>query len=348
MYPIRQFLGNVRQIARSAAPLMWRVRGQERVTGEPLVLLYSGVHTQREYFLDTVFDGAIEIEPVGRGWIGSIDRTARRFGCDLSIQTVRKELRFTAVNSEAFYTPLWIDATVDLQTFDSRRKPGELKGDLRRIRKHGLTFSATRQHDQITEFYDTVYLAYIRERYGGRALIPGRESIKERAKAGDLELISIYYEGSAVGGSVIDHSFNPPRLSILGAATTDPGILKTGVMSASYIFAIRHLIDQGAPLFNLGMNRSFIRDGVLQYKRKLGAKLNMPSDMGAIIRLISRSDGVRSFLSANPFISSQNNQLWLLTFLTPQGSLLCDEKYWLYHNQLFDGLAGVKKIKLRG
>jgi hypothetical protein len=98
-------------------------------------------------------------------------------------------------------------------------------------------------------------------------------------------------------------------------------------------------------MLNVGLSRSFIRDGVLQYKRKLGAKLNTPSEMGAMIRPISKTDAVRSFLSANPFISSRKNKLWLLTFPIRQGRLLCDESSWLYHGRLFDGLAGVKEIK---
>jgi hypothetical protein len=345
MDPIRKFTGNGREIMRSAAPRTWRIRGKETVTGEPLALLYSGVPTHREYFIQRVFANGVEIEPLGRGWILSADRTARRFGCDLSIQTLRKELRFAARNSEAFYMPLWINATVDLRSFDSRPKPSTLKEDLRRIRRHGLTCVATRDPRQIMEFYDTMYLPYTLKRHGSNAPTQNRASLEGRAKTGSLEFISIYHQGSMVGGSVIDYSVNPPLLRILGAASTDLDILKTGVISASYLFAIRHLIDQGKRMLNVGLSRSFIRDGVLQYKRKLGAKLNMPSEMGAMIRPISKTDAVRSFLSANPFISSRKNKLWLLTFPTPQGRLLCDESSWLYHGRLFDGLAGVKEIK---
>ncbi len=196
MDPIRKFTGNGREIMRSAAPRTWRIRGKETVTGEPLALLYSGVQTDREYFIQRVFANGVEIEPLGRGWILSADRTARRFGCDLSIQTLRKELRFAARNSEAFYMPLWINATIDLRSFDSRPKPGELKGDLRRIRRHGLTCVATRDPRQIMEFYDTMYLPYTLKRYGSTALAQNRASLEGQAKAGALELFSSYHKGS--------------------------------------------------------------------------------------------------------------------------------------------------------
>jgi hypothetical protein len=60
---------------------------------------------------------------------------------------------------------------------------------------------------------------------------------------------------------------------------------------------------------HLGGSRAFLRDGVLQFKKKRGLRVVGNSNRGFLIRPLSASAGLKGFLLRNPFIYIDQGKL---------------------------------------
>ena len=76
---------------------------------------------------------------------------------------------------------------------------------------------------------------------------------------------------------------------------------------------------RGFERVNLGRSRPFFRDGVLQFKRSLGARLTRPTSAGLVLTPLRATPGVLDFLGANPFIGAQGPRLHGYAFALGSG-----------------------------
>jgi len=76
-----------------------------------------------------------------------------------------------------------------------------------------------------------------------------------------------------------------------------------------------HLGEKGFEQYDAGLTRPFIKDGVMQYKKKWGFTATKAQPGGFWMRLRVPSPGVISFLQSNPFIFVKKGKLNSAVFL---------------------------------
>ena len=105
-----------------------------------------------------------------------------------------------------------------------------------------------------------------------------------------------------------------PALRDLGIIDGNREVLKTGVISAAYYFAMQHLKDKGFSKVCLGLSRSFLNDGVLTYKQKWKPTLSEASQESFMFRISRLCKASRAFLRSSSFIAEQDGHLHFAFF----------------------------------
>jgi hypothetical protein len=85
------------------------------------------------------------------------------------------------------------------------------------------------------------------------------------------------------------------------------------------------LAKRGHRSLNLGGSRAFLKDGVLQFKRKLGLRLITKSERGFLVKPLSPSTGLKEFFLRNPFIYTHRGRLCAAIFVEEDEVCSCDK-----------------------
>jgi len=97
-------------------------------------------------------------------------------------------------------------------------------------------------------------------------------------------------------------------------------LLKEGALSAEYVFSIVEAKKKGCNGINFGISRPFLKDGILQYKKKWKTRLRKNPNANRSLRLWIRrfSPEAISFLEDNPFIIREGRRFFGIVFLGGQ------------------------------
>ena len=68
-----------------------------------------------------------------------------------------------------------------------------------------------------------------------------------------------------------------------------------------------------------------MKDGVLQFKKKLGLRLISGSERGFLVKPLSPSTGLKGFFLRNPFIYTHRGRLYAAAFVEDDEVCSCDE-----------------------
>ncbi len=116
---------------------------------------------------------------------------------------------------------------------------------------------------------------------------------------------------------------------------------QNGVIGAIYHFCFEYLRQKGCDTVNLGRSRSFLNDGVLKYKRKWGMKVVSSSDTSFLLGVSSLTEGVKGFLSNNPFVYIDKTGLNAAIFLEPGKMSLHDEVRHAFRSYYTEGVSKI-------
>jgi hypothetical protein len=123
----------------------------------------------------------------------------------------------------------------------------------------------------------------------------------------------------------------------------DPAHVKAGVLAALYYFSMSHLINKGYQRLHLGATRPFLRDGVLQYKKKWGTRIVGSSRRWFVLNPLRNIIGVKAFLANNPFVFESDSGLNGALFVGQAPSFSDDEVYKL---QEYCHELGIQSVKI--
>jgi hypothetical protein len=115
-----------------------------------------------------------------------------------------------------------------------------------------------------------------------------------------------------------------PKLWSYGVRDGDPVHTQEGALGALYYFSMEYLREKGYDMLHFGGSRAFLRDGVLQFKRKRGMQLVGLPKRGFQIRPLGGITESKDFFIRNPFIYEDNSLLRCAVFL--DGGQPCDEE----------------------
>jgi hypothetical protein len=144
-----------------------------------------------------------------------------------------------------------------------------------------------------------MYLPYANETYAGMMFLMPHEDL--RKFMAQSELLWVKSGAEKVAGLMLRYDGDIIRAYVLGVKDGDPQYVKSGALGAAYYFAILHLTERGAQRLHLGGSRPFLRDGVLQYKKKWGIRIVDKSPQVFVLTQTRNTRASLSFLANNPF-----------------------------------------------
>ena len=108
--------------------------------------------------------------------------------------------------------------------------------------------------------------------------------------------------------------------------------------------------ENGIKLLDFGDTRAFLNDGVLQYKRKWGMSTNISKYMLGIFgfKIYNYSKSIQSFLTNNPFIYVDKNQLNGFIFIEKDELITRDEIQQFFRTYYTPGLTQLSIISPQG
>jgi len=322
--PLRAAVGAARDwLFRYCRPV-WSLEGVERHSGQSLRMLFLGHLENKNYFADLLFAGPVAERSEGRMWLWKALRLikSRRTPHDLVIIDTDVPKYRRLVSRNAFLLPCWVRGEIDLTAVeDLIRKSTSIKSDLSKIRRSGYDYVVTRDERDFDFFYHEVYLPYGHRVYGGMAFLIPYSDLKQFIP--HSELLWVQQDGEPVSGMMLRNDKGVMRAYALGVKGGDGMLAKKGALAALYYFGIDYLRKRGWQRLHLGGTRPFLRDGVLQYKKKWGLQIVDWSSSWFVVAAVRYTAAVNALFVNNPFFVEREGTLSGAVFV-PEGTPLVD------------------------
>lgn len=207
-----------------------------------------------------------------------------------------------------FIIPYWVGADMPLP-FSGTGK--SLKNELRSIRKNKLSYAVTSDPIDIENFIDSMWAPTMKKRYPEKDIATTRSEWKKHV----CELLFIKDGKEAIAGALLRYDHEGPYFWRTGLKNGDLSLWSKGVIGATYYFAAEYLYAKGYTSMDVGFSRSFLNDGVMQFKRKWGIQLRMFRKQSYLaLRVLRKTVPVRSFFLHNPFFFVSRDSLYAAVF----------------------------------
>lgn len=301
------------------------LEGAERSGGKPLTIAYAGTPDLKDALVKRAFaPGATQRSrgtiPV---WLSSraIGQLAPR--ADLVARRVPAHYECLPRAGAFARLPAWVGMKIDLRdpacAAKGRQKLARMRG---KSSKAGFTFAIASGEAAFAEFFDRLHAPYVRLRHGESAALEGREETLAGLRRGALRLLTVRRGDEAVAAGTVEFDGPTARFRQLGVRDGDPALLESGAADAVYAFVMDEAARRGCATLHLGSSRPFARDGVLEYKRMLGAFLfkDENASRGSLeLAALRWSGGLRDFLGENPLIAEETDGRCKLYGFVPGG-----------------------------
>jgi hypothetical protein len=339
---VRDFIGRYRYPA-------WLLEGTERHSGQVLRIFFAGQLENKNYIARLAFAGGHNEAARGGMWLWTACRLAWNDRADHDIAIVDSEtpLSRRLKGPGAFVVPNWIRGEVDLAVaLQQVKRSDSIKTDLRRIRQHGYRYEVTKDESEFERFYREMYLPYTRQTYAGMMFLMPHADLRKFMP--QSELLWIKSGTGEVAGQMLVHDGAIIRAYALGVKDGDPRYVKSGALAAAYYFTILYLTGCGARRLHLGGSRPFLRDGVLQYKKKWGIRIVGSSPKCFVFTPTHNTMAVKSFLANNPFFFETAGSLSGAIFNAKELAIP-DDTIQQWHKDFAEmGISQVQVFELKG
>jgi hypothetical protein len=207
----------------------------------------------------------------------------------------------------------------------SKNKNKSLRENLRIVRRYNYSYKITRDPAEFAYFYSQMYLPYVTKRFEELSLPTGFRDMERVFKKGQLLLVK--KENDYVSGVVIRMDRDTVFAVSLGVIEGKIEHLRTGALTALYYFTILFAKDKGYKWVDFGHCRSFLKDGVFNYKKHWGMEIRMYTGIRDVIgmKICNFHQGVETFLEKNPFIFIDQEKLKGLISVNQNHPLILEE-----------------------
>ncbi|MFI5360405.1 MAG: hypothetical protein ACHQ49_00425 [Elusimicrobiota bacterium] len=285
----------------------WILSGTERHGGEPLVIGFCGKESTKHYLAKKMFAGAWREESLGRTWLRSAFAAALRSSktAALFVSEIPRTQQRIFRPPASTILPGWTRMDVSLADDAVLWSTQKFRNTRSLVGRFGLTCEATVSGDAFDDFYLDVYLPYIAARHEGAALRYPHPSARKDFLENARELLVVKRGDDRLGGVVLGYAGGQARFWQMGLNAAIGTELMNIASDALYYFMFAHVRAKGLPDLHMGYSRAFLSDGVMEYKRRWGAKLVdecRPGERWAL-RIIRETAALKSFLRHNPFVA---------------------------------------------
>ena len=345
--PFRRVVRYLRARLDIYRPNVWVLEGTERWSGECLKVVVTGQLEHRNFLANLVFGGPWAEITRRRMWLWNIFRLANRRGTDYGLVMVDTAVPSCRAYEKYgwFLVPAWIRTEVDLMTAAEQiKRSTSIKSDLSKIRKNRFEFEIRTGEDEFEHFYHETYIPYARNVYGDMAFLDTYEDMKN--KVGICEFLVITQDTGQIAEQMLLYEDGGIRAYALGIKGANREYVKQGALAAVYYFSILYATRKGHKKLHLGGARPFVKDGVLQYKKKWGARIVGNTSRWFVFKVVHESVATRAFLAKNPFVYESDGKLVGAVFID-DGTFCSNEEVKRIERDYHDlGLGSVRIFDL--
>ncbi len=330
------------------------LEGEERSGGKPLRAAFAGPADLKETVLKRAFaPGARERDlgpiPV---WLSSAAIAARAPEADLVVRRVPPHYEGLGRRGVLARLPAWVPMRVDLRDEACLKRGKEKLARMRgKAKRAGFTVADARREADFAEFYDRLHAPYVKDRHGEAASLQSREETMAKLKSGAWRLLAVKRGAQTVAAGTVEFGGTQARFWQLGVRDGDRALLEEGAADAVYAAVLDAARARGCASLHLGHSRPFARDGVLEYKRMLGAYVSGGRDerRGSIELSVSRrGPGLDDFLADNPMIALEPDGRCGLRGYVRGADEAGERARWWHARYCFKNNLGLQVLSLDG
>jgi len=294
------------------------LRGPAGQSGRLATMLVAGAESETGYLPERFFNAIPQRELLARAPVWQLPKLLARLEPAADLVVARVDRHFAARFAPADYlaVPDWVSSRLALPVDVALLARGSrsVAEDLRRMRRYPTVVEVSHDEADFAHFYHGVYVPYIRSRFGSAAYVRSILALRRAFARGGI--LWLRRNGARVAGDLFERHGDTLNLLALGIASGDLGLRREGLLSRLYVALMTHGAREGCRHLNLGGSRPSLRDGVLRYKAKWGAILDVPREplYWWLVRWKRLDGAVAEFLSRTPLIFRDGNALSGLAF----------------------------------
>ena len=224
-------------------------------------------------------------------------------GSDLLIARVSRRVSRMMAAHDVIRVPecVRLIRPLPLSSEERRRIKSSQSENLRRIRKHKLTYSLSHAKEDFDHLWHTMVLPYAESRFGDLA---ERHSYKHALKAFDRGvLLFVLQDGRKIAGTLLDLSDNRVSAVSLGMDGGFENAMRIGALSAIYYFTIEWAEREGFDCIDMGNVRPCLADGVFRTKYRWGGQaVDEETCQDLVLCCDARNPLVCRFFEENPLV----------------------------------------------
>ncbi|MFM2293688.1 MAG: hypothetical protein RLZZ350_101 [Verrucomicrobiota bacterium] len=299
---------------------LFRIVGVEPHSQLSLTLLCGVQRQNKSFLLGLAFAGLPAEQLIGKADLKFVLQTsvAQETDASLLMLTADQPRPEWAGGNGWFFIPGWVNGEIALPLPDRVAKSEKVKSDRRRIRRQQYEVEIKRGAKAHRDYYRTMHLPFVRRAHGDAAMLDPLAELRPLFTPHELLLLRKRGESEPVAGAMLLHERGVPRLSTFGVRDGDLQLARDGAICALYHFCLAHLTAQNFPRVHTGRARPFLRDGVLNYKRKWGNRITGSFwhwfAPGFALKILALTPATKSFLQHNPFICETAGELHGVVF----------------------------------
>ncbi len=325
---------------RPLRPEVWRVSGEEKNTHLPLeVCLYVVTKQYKSYLIDLIFGSSFREQFLGRAWLWSALKEVPRGSTGSSAvfaEVHQFHLKYLKLK-RGVIIPAWITGEAPLEPDPTTMRRKSVRSDARKIETNRLECEVTHDPKCFEDFYFNMYIPHLKKTYGHAAFVLSLEKLSYRFENGDLLLIK--KQDEPIGGLLLTYEQGSPHIRHVGVRDGNRQFVQEGAIAAAYEHAFRHLREKGYTKVRLGRSRAFLRDGVLQFKKKRSQAIVGISTHKFVLQVLSDTDATWALLEHNPFMFEEGDNVSGAVFVSGRTPLTAKLLGQIYDRYFHVGLS---------
>lgn len=235
----------------------------------------------------------------------------------------------------------WVEVPEDTEALAQRSTRARRNTNL--VLRSGLNWTTSVTESDFDLFYDRFYVPFVRQRYPDSGASGGERKLRELFHLGFL--LWIRQGEEKLAGAILKPDGEVMRWFVVGARTDGVDPVKSGALSAIYVFGLECSRRHGFRWFDVGWSPPSLRDGVLSHKRSWGAILkdSPRADHDTLFRWETLDNRLMSFLSENPLIFRDDGGLSAIAAL-PLDARADLATAWAAYRKV--AMAGLRRVYL--
>ena len=232
----------------------------------------------------------------------------------------------------------WEQIFADLDGAFNKQAKKKLRN---KIVKNGFYYEINHDISLFPFFYNDCYLPTAKTRHRVK-MIKSYSEVMGKFMEGEFLLVKRNKDILAIGvNQKIDSIY---RNMFLGIANGEISLFREGIAEILYLFSYCEAVKKGCRELDFGGSRPFLNDGVLQYKKKWGARVEKYKSVTRSSRLIICNNRIETqqLLMKNPFIHIRNGNLHGIVFFDEKIQMSDKELYELFNKSYHPGLLSIE------